>query len=196
MVKKQQAAKAAPPQTEDFVALPEGDAPTVSGSDELSNVLYVGHLPHGFYEKQMLEFFSQFGKLTKVRMSRSKKSGRSKHYAFLAFQHPEVAQIAAAAMNGYFLMKQQLVCHVMKKSEVHDALFKGANRTFTNVPWRKIERARHNKDRTPEEHALRVARLLKKDAKRQKRIAEAGIDFEYKGLDKQQPAAATKIKFS
>jgi hypothetical protein len=40
-------------------------------------------------------YFSQFGKLTKVRLSRNKKTGKSKHYAFMEFQHPEVATIAA-----------------------------------------------------------------------------------------------------
>jgi nucleolar protein 15 len=53
-------------------------------------------------------FFSQFGKLTRVRLSRSKKSGKAKHYAFLEFQYPEVAQVAAEAMNGYFLFSQKL----------------------------------------------------------------------------------------
>ncbi len=41
-------------------------------------------------------------------MSRNKKTGKSKHYAFLEFQHRDVAAIAAEAMNGYFLFKQAL----------------------------------------------------------------------------------------
>ncbi len=44
------------------------------------------NLPHGFFEKQLLAFFSQFGKLTHVRLSRNKKTGHAKHYAFLEFQ--------------------------------------------------------------------------------------------------------------
>ena len=36
-------------------------------------VVYVGHIPHGFYETQMKEYFSQFGKITKVHVSRNKK---------------------------------------------------------------------------------------------------------------------------
>ena len=51
-------------------------------------------------------FFSQFGKLTRVRLSRNKKTGKAKHYAFLEFQYPEVAEVAAEAMNGYFLFTQ------------------------------------------------------------------------------------------
>jgi RNA recognition motif-containing protein len=51
-------------------------------------------------------FFSQFGRLLRVRMSRSKKTAKAKHYAFLEFQHADVAQIAAVTMDGYFLFKQ------------------------------------------------------------------------------------------
>ena len=36
-------------------------------------VIYIGHLPHGFYETQLKGYFSQFGKVTKVHVSRSKK---------------------------------------------------------------------------------------------------------------------------
>lgn len=35
-------------------------------------------------------FFSQFGDVKNVRMSRSKKTAQSKGYAFLEFKHPEV----------------------------------------------------------------------------------------------------------
>jgi hypothetical protein len=55
-------------------------------------------------------FFSQFGKLTKVRVSRNKKTGNPKHYAFIEFGNKEVARIAAEAMDGYFMFKQQLKC--------------------------------------------------------------------------------------
>lgn len=51
-------------------------------------------------------FFSQFGRLLRVRVSRSKKTGKAKHYAFLEFQLPDVAAIAADTMDGYFLFKQ------------------------------------------------------------------------------------------
>ncbi len=79
------------------------------------------------------EYFSQFGKVTKVRLSRSKKSGKSKHYAFLEFASPEVAAIASEAMDGYMLFTQKLVSRVLPAEEVHPDLFKGANRVFKQV---------------------------------------------------------------
>jgi RNA recognition motif. (a.k.a. RRM, RBD, or RNP domain) len=54
------------------------------------------------------EYFSQFGTITKLRLSRNKKTGNSKHYAFLEFQSLEVARIAAEAMDGYMFFGQKL----------------------------------------------------------------------------------------
>ena len=36
-------------------------------------VLYIGRIPHGFYEDQMKEYFSQFGNVTRLRIARNKK---------------------------------------------------------------------------------------------------------------------------
>ena len=89
--------------------------------------------------------------MNKVRVSRNKKTGKAKHYAFLEFQSPEVASIAAEAMNGYMMFTQKLDCHVMPAAEVHVDLFKGANRKFKSIPWRQMEVQRHNRDRTVEQ---------------------------------------------
>lgn len=32
-----------------------------SEADQMSSVVYVGHIPHGFFEEQMRGFFTQFG---------------------------------------------------------------------------------------------------------------------------------------
>ena len=45
--------------------------------------------------------------------------GNSKGYAFLEFQDSEVATIAAEAMDGYFLSKNKLVCHVVAPEKLH-----------------------------------------------------------------------------
>jgi len=43
-----------------------------SSSDECG-VIYVGHIPRGFYEPQMRKYFSQFGQITRLKLSRSKR---------------------------------------------------------------------------------------------------------------------------
>lgn len=151
--------------------------------DELSNVVYVGHIPHGFYEKQMKDYFSQFGHVAKIRLSRNKKTGKSKHYAFLQFHTTEVAEIVADAMNGYHFFGQKLEVKVMKKADVHEELFKGANRVFRRIPWREIEVKRHNKERTEEEEKKRADRMARLNRKRAQRIAEAGIEYTFDPLE-------------
>ncbi len=61
-------------------------------------------------------------------MSRNKKTGNARGYAFMEFQHAEVAAVAADAMNGYFMFTRQLVCRVLREDEVHPLLFKNGNR--------------------------------------------------------------------
>ena len=75
-------------------------------------------------------------------------------------------------MDGYMFFGQKLQCRVMKRHEVHPELFKGANRVFKNVPWKKIEMERHNKEITEENVAKRRKTATKKDKKREERIKE------------------------
>ena len=36
-------------------------------------VVYLGHIPHGFYEGEMRSYFAQFGTVTRLKLYRSKK---------------------------------------------------------------------------------------------------------------------------
>lgn len=80
------------------------------------------------------EFFSQFGKVTRVRLSRNKKSARSKGYGFVEFSSKEVAAIAGEAMDGYMMFSQKLSVNVVPQKEIHPQLFKGAPRTRAYRP--------------------------------------------------------------
>ena len=111
-----------------------------------SAVVYLGHIPNDFQEVQMREFFQQFGTIKHLRLSRSKKTGGSKHYGFIEFETPEVAEIVADTMNNYYLFGQKLVCEVMKPSDIHPEIWKGANKRFVpkriNLTWRTTKRFR------------------------------------------------------
>lgn len=39
----------------------------------MPGTLYLGRIPHGFYEKQLKAYFEQFGDVEKVRLARNKK---------------------------------------------------------------------------------------------------------------------------
>lgn len=73
-------------------------------------VVYLGHIPHGFFEDEIEAYCSQFGRVTRVRVARSKNTGRSKGYAFVEFQHPEVAKIVAETINNYLMFNRLLKC--------------------------------------------------------------------------------------
>lgn len=140
-------------------------------------------------------FFDQFGLVTKLRVSRNKKTGKAKHYAFVEFQSPEVAAIAAEAMDNYMMFKQKLRVKVVKSADVHPQLFKGANRKFRKIPRQKLNSEIHNRERTADESALRVKRHIAKDKKTKQRIKAAGIDYEYEPLEESVPPKPTHKKF-
>lgn len=72
-------------------------------------LIYVAHLPHGFYEEEIKEYFKQFGKVTNVKVGRSRITGNSKGFGYVEFKHPEVAKIAAETMNNYLMFKKRVV---------------------------------------------------------------------------------------
>ena len=149
--------------------------------DERPKVLYIGHVPHGFYEQQMRGYFSQFGEVTRLRLSRNKKTGKSKHYAFVEFKHPEVAQIVAESMNGYLLFESVLKVRTMTEAECHPEMWKGANRKFKQVPWQKKAADQHDRERSADEQKARSAALLRGERRRRKKIADAGIEYDFPG---------------
>ncbi|KAA6428446.1 MAG: MKI67 FHA domain-interacting nucleolar phospho -like [Trebouxia sp. A1-2] len=174
-----------------------GRGPETSSSDleGVSRVIYIGQLPHGFYEEQLKGFFDQFGLVTRLRVSRNNKTGKAKHYAFVEFQSPEVAVIAAEAMDNYMMFKQKLRVNIVKAADLHPQLFKGANKKFRAIPRQKLSRDQHNRERTAEEDERRVKKAVAKDKQRQQRIKAAGIDYEYEPLQALMPATPTHTKF-
>ena len=125
-------------------------------------------------------------------MSRSKRTGASKGYAFLQFQHPEVATIAAEAMNGYMMLSHTLRCHTIAPEDVHAEMFKHANRKMRKKPWLKMAAERHNRERSVLEERRREASLLRKDKQRHERIQKAGIEYDYERL-KPRTGATKKV---
>lgn len=63
------------------------------------------------------------------------------------------------------------------------------------MPWPKLERKRHDRELTPRELAVRMAKAIRRDKHRQARIAEAGMDYDYPALASLVPAKSKKITF-
>lgn len=146
---------------------PEKDGPVV---------LYVGHIPHGFYEHQMRAYFSQFGDITRLRLSRNRRTGASRHYAFVEFASAEVARIVADTMDGYLMFGHILKIKVVPPEEVHENLFKGAGKRFKRIPWRGIERKRLNQT----DRKTWSRRIRKEEDRRQskkEKLTQMGYSF-------------------
>ena len=144
-------------------------------------IIYIGHLPRGFNEEELKKFFTQFGSVNKLRVSRSKKTGRSKGYAFLEFADKEVAKIAVGAVEGYLLFGKQIQAHIVEAP--HRDTFKNGNREWKFVPRQEIFKNKHNREnKTDEQRAARVAGLLSKEKERRTRFKELGIVYEFSGF--------------
>lgn len=140
-------------------------------------VVYVGRIPHGFYEHQMREYFSQFGPVTRLRLSRNRKTGAPKHYAFIEFESHDVAKIAAATMHNYLLFGHILKCKLLAKENVHEDLWKGANKRFKAMPGNKIEGRKLALPASKTEWKARQQKEEKKRAEKLKRTKKLGYEF-------------------
>lgn len=157
-----------------------GAAPSYSSDDTagsaIPGVVYLGHVPHGFYEKEMRSFFSQFGRVTRLRLSRSKHTGRSKGYAFLEFRHEEVAKVAADTMNNYLMYRQILKCEFVPADKLHPDTFKNCHRPFRMPTAAAESRKRHNADREPEREADKANNRRNKLKKKMAKLKKMGIE--------------------
>jgi nucleolar protein 15 len=158
--------------------------------EELSEprgVVYLGHLPKGFYEPQMKTFFSQFGTVSRIRLSRSKKNAASKGYAFIEFEEESVAKIVAETMNKYLLFEKQLVCHLIPREKQHSAMFKQWKRGMKNWSNQRRDKARGSyNDRpkvdvdgedVPQATLRQAARRNSKEKKLNSLLEGLGIQF-------------------
>ena len=147
-----------------------------------AGVIYLSRIPHGFYEDQMRAYFSQFGEITRLRMARNKRTGASKHYAYIEFRHEAVARIVAETMHNYLMFGRLIQCHLVPVDKVHPETFVGANRKFKIIPWKKIARETHNAEETEELAKIRKERRVKHIKSVEERCKELGIAWDSKDL--------------
>src|SRR5436305_10642309 len=90
----------------------------------------------------MHSYFSQFGTITRLRLSRNRKTGRSKHFGWVEFASLDVAEIVAETMDGYLIHPHKIVCKVV---EVDENIWKGSNKIFKKIPWKRINMERYER---------------------------------------------------
>ncbi|XP_074450005.1 MKI67 FHA domain-interacting nucleolar phosphoprotein [Larus michahellis] len=156
-----------------------------AAKEELTpGVVYVGHLPRGLCEPQMHEYFGQFGTVTRLRLSRSKKTGASKGYGFIEFESDDVAKIVADTMNNYLFSERLLKCQFISPERVHENLFKNCSKRFLKPSQPAVRR--YNRIRSLIQKAKMTKRLLRKEKLLRKRLAEKGLDYDFPGFAAQE----------
>lgn len=113
--------------------------------EEMSSVIYISRIPHGFYEDEMFGYFSQFGKVINVSVSRNKK-GKSKHFGFVKFESTEVAKIAAETMNNYLMFNVLLKCKQLMKRECFSGMFNKEEDKKSEIIKEKKEQIEERKE--------------------------------------------------
>jgi len=160
---------------------------------EDSKVIYLGHIPSAFEESQLLKFLSQFGKVTNIKLSRSRRTGNPRGYAFVEFADYDVASIVADTMSGYFLMgERRLVCHIVPQDKIHPELFRGSKENLARSQAGKTaadhlkvlhdsERKKVNAVKSVDQMKKITKRLLNREKKKREQLKALGIDYDFPG---------------
>ncbi|XP_026759418.2 MKI67 FHA domain-interacting nucleolar phosphoprotein-like [Galleria mellonella] len=143
-------------------------------------LVYLAHIPHGFYEHQMTEYFKQFGQVTNVRVIRSKRTGNSKGYAFVEFKEPSVAEIVAETMNNYLMGKRLIKAVYIPPEKQRKAIRKKWNRVNNPGNEARLKNKKvYNENRDESGELKRAKKLLANLTRTKKKLAELGLNYDF-----------------
>ncbi|PNS14144.1 hypothetical protein CAC42_6657 [Sphaceloma murrayae] len=162
--------------------------------DAVPGTIYIGRIPHGFYEPQMKAYFSQFGTITRLRLSRNKLTGRPKHFGFIEFESGAVAEIVAKTMDKYLMFGHILQVRRLRDEEIHPELWKGAGRRFKAMPRGQVEAGLLRRGTGREGWEKRVKKEEKRRKGRAAKLAELGYEFEMPELRKVESVPVQEVE--
>lgn len=143
-------------------------------------IIRLSGLPHGFFERELFSYFSQFGKVTRLKLIRSKKTGASRGYAYIEFEDEDVARIASETMNGYLMFRSLIKSRLVDRQKLDtEKLFDKWKRLF-RVKTPSQKRAAFNRKRSEKQIERSQKRRAIKLLKQQEKLAAAGIEYELK----------------
>ncbi|KAI5646598.1 RNA recognition motif domain-containing protein [Phthorimaea operculella] len=144
-------------------------------------LVYLSHIPHGFYENEMSQYFKQFGVVTNARVIKSKRTGRSKGYAFVEFKEPAVAQIVAETMNNYLMGKRLIKAAYIPPEKQKRKVFRKHWNTINNpgnILRIKMKKA-HNANKDEAGELKRARQLLTNLNKTKKKLRDLGVNYDF-----------------
>lgn len=149
----------------------------ISKTKDKKGIIYLGRIPNEFEEPEMQKYFEQFGPITRLKLSRNKKSGKSKHYGFIEFSNKEVAKIASETMNNYLIFGHLLKCYLVEDSSKSDLIF--SNSKFKIIPWKSISRHRNDKPKSLQHLEKLNHKFEQAKIKRAAKLNAKGINTNY-----------------
>lgn len=149
--------------------------------------IYIGHIPHGFYEEEMRSYFSQFGTVINVRLCRSHRTGQSKGYGFIEFENPEVAKIAAETMDNYLMFKKRLEAkfvpaNKMMKMRIHSTKPWSVN----ECPLKEKRRQLNQQKNANPDHNTYIKQCrnwMRSIRKTLSKLKDLGIEYSFQPVD-------------
>lgn len=156
-----------------------------STNDCEDTVLYIGHLPKEFEERDLIQFLSQFGKVVNCRVARKIETGNPKGFAFARYADGEVAKIACETLHGYLVGRQRLVCHLRP---AHQGMFFDTDTAI--VKHRQmLEVAKRQRGRNlanTEKLKVITARLVEREQRKREKLEAMGIVYDFPGYKASQ----------
>ncbi|KAM3967338.1 nucleolar phosphoprotein [Aphomia sociella] len=143
-------------------------------------LVYLAHIPHGFYEHQMTEYFKQFGQVTNVRVIRSKRTGNSKGYAFVEFKEVSVAEVVAETMNNYLMGKRLIKAVCIPPEKQRKAFRKKWNSVHNPGSEARLQNKKaYNEDKDEKGELKKAKQILANLTRTKKKLSELGINYDF-----------------
>ena len=190
-IKTTKTTRKAPVNTKKAKLLQRLTVPAIVKESNASRVIYLGHIPKGFEEAELHAFLGQFGQVTQLQLSRSKKTGNPRGFAFVEFVSRDVATIVAETLSGYLIDSKRMVCHVLPKDKVRKELFSG--RPFQRIDWTARHRAKVNAPKSNGKLNNITKKLLQRETQKRAKLLELGIDYDFPGYAASSIAFPSKV---
>ncbi|KAK1075162.1 nucleolar protein [Friedmanniomyces endolithicus] len=153
-------------------------AATTADPERTPGVVYVGRIPHGFFEPQMRAYFSQFGVITNMRLARNRKTGKSQHYAFIEFASKAVAEIVAKTMDKYLLFGHIMQVRGVPREQVKENMWDGTGRRKKPAPRNKMEGSALKRGKVREQWEKKIELEGEKRVEKAEKLREMGYEFQ------------------
>merc|ERR1712061_683725 len=126
----------------------------------------------------------QFGKVSQVKIARSRKTAGSKRFAFIQFKELatrpgtayRTAEIFAESMNNYLLFNCLIKCYVMKPDTDLEKLFKNKYKNYDEALTKIAQMNEKQRDKSGDRYFNRPAKNITRAGLRKQKSHEAVVE--------------------